>query len=80
MHISLEMASWSMSERSREAHQRWSSLDVAEKDRWNRQAAEHNACEPDELPASSKKRAVHASLRRLSAEVYILTEKILVCH
>ena len=71
LHVSLEMASWSMSERSREAHQRWSSLDVAERDHWKRQAAELNMCEPDELPASAKKRAVHASLRRLTAEVYI---------
>jgi len=69
-----EMASWSMSERSREAHQRWSSLDVAERDHWKRQAAELNMCEPDELPASAKKRAVHASLRRLTAEFELLAK------
>ena len=35
------------------------------------QAAERYTCEPDELPASAKKRAVYASLRRLTAEGYI---------
>ena len=70
LHVSLELASFSMSERSREAHQSWSSLDVAERDHWKRQAAEPNTCEPDELPASAKNPAVHASLRRLTAEVY----------
>ena len=64
------MASWSMSDRSREAHQRWSCLEAEEKDRWKSQAKELNTCEPEELPANAKKRIIHASLRRLSAEVY----------
>ena len=64
------MASWSMSERSKEAHQRWSCLEAEEKDRWKSQAKELNTCEPEELPANAKKRVIHASLRRLTAEVY----------